>query len=171
MTENNGNSEDPLGEDAPSKTRRKKDMIALQDLGEHLTRLPPTQLEKLDLPADLQLAIAEFKRIPNRRGAKKRQLQFIGRLMRDVDPEPIRKVLDEEGQQVELQKRHFHHLEQLREQLLVEDQATLDVLIRDYPDLDIQYIRQLVRQAKKEAGANKPPAASRKLFAYLRQLT
>jgi ribosome-associated protein len=154
-----------------SKTRRKKDMHALQELGEKLTTLPPSLLAKCNLPPELQNAIDEYKRIPPRRGARKRQLQFIGRVMRDVDPEPIQQVLDEQGQQSELAKRHFHHLEILREQLLDGDQATLDALIRDYSDTDIQYMRALIRQAQKEKADNKAPSASRKLFAYLRELT
>lgn len=157
-------------DDAPSKTRIKKDMLALQDLGETLTTLPAGLLDKCRLPEDLLHAIAEYKRIPNKRGARKRQLQFIGRLMRDVDPEPIQRVLDEQGQQAELEKRRFHRLESLREELLAGDTETLDTLIQANPGMDIQYVRQLIRQASKEAAANKPPAASRKLFACLREL-
>ncbi len=162
---------DNLPEEPLSKTRRKKDMHALQDLGETLTTLPPALLDKCNLPAELLQAIAEYKRIPDRRGAKKRQLQFIGRVMRDIDAEPILQVLDEQGQQAELAKRRFQRLEEVREQLLAGDQGTLDELIRDYAGLDIQYARALIRQAQKELAEKKPPAASRKLFAYLREIT
>lgn len=162
---------DNLPEEPLSKTRRKKDMHALQDLGETLTTLPPALLDKCNLPAELLQAIAEYKRIPDRRGAKKRQLQFIGRVMRDIDAEPILQVLDEQGQQAELAKRRFQRLEEVREQLLAGDQGTLDELIRDYAGLDIQYARALIRQAQREQAENKPPAASRKLFAYLREIT
>ena len=162
---------DNLPEEPLSKTRRKKDMHALQDLGETLTTLPPALLDKCNLPAELLQAIAEYKRIPDRRGAKKRQLQFIGRVMRDIDAEPILQVLDEQGQQAELAKRRFQRLEEVREQLLAGDQGTLDELIRDYAGLDIQYARALIRQAQKEQAENKHPAASRKLFAYLREIT
>jgi ribosome-associated protein len=105
---------DNLPEEPLSKTRRKKDMHALQDLGETLTTLPPALLDKCNLPAELLQAIAEYKRIPDRRGAKKRQLQFIGRVMRDIDAEPILQVLDEQGQQAELAKRRFQRLEEVR---------------------------------------------------------
>jgi ribosome-associated protein len=162
---------DNLPEEPLSKTRRKKDMHALQDLGETLTTLPPALLDKCNLPAELLQAIAEYKRIPDRRGAKKRQLQFIGRVMRDIDAEPILQVLDEQGQQAELAKRRFQRLEEVREQLLAGDQGTLDELIRDYAGFDIQYARALIRQAQREQAENKPPAASRKLFAYLREIT
>jgi ribosome-associated protein len=162
---------DNLPEEPLSKTRRKKDMHALQDLGETLTTLPPALLDKCNLPAELLQAIAEYKRIPDRRGAKKRQLQFIGRVMRDIDAEPILQVLDEQGQQAELAKRRFQRLEEVREQLLAGDQGTLDELIRDYAGFDIQYARALIRQAQKEQAENNHPAASRKLFAYLREIT
>jgi ribosome-associated protein len=162
---------DNLPEEPLSKTRRKKDMHALQDLGETLTTLPPALLDKCNLPAELLQAIAEYKRIPDRRGAKKRQLQFIGRVMRDIDAEPILQVLDEQGQQAELAKRRFQRLEEVREQLLAGDQGTLDELIRDYAGFDNQYARALIRQAQREQAENKPPAASRKLFAYLREIT
>ena len=162
---------DNLPEEPFSKTRRKKNMHALQDLGETLTTLPPALLDKCNLPAELLQAIAEYKRIPDRRGAKKRQLQFIGRVMRDIDAEPILQVLDEQGQQAELAKRRFQRLEEVREQLLAGDQGTLDELIRDYAGFDIQYARALIRQAQREQAENKPPAASRKLFAYLREIT
>jgi len=153
-----------------SKTRVKKEMLALQDLGEKLTTLPASLLDKCQLSEELLRAINEYKRIPDKRGARKRQLQFIGRLMRDVDPGPIQQVLDEEGRQVEQEKRRFHRLEEIREQLLEGDLDVLDTLIRGNPGMDIQHVRQLIRQAGKETVENKPPAASRKLFAYLREL-
>ena len=158
-------------EEHVSKTQRKKEMLALQELGEKLTTLPANLLAKCQLPAELEQAIEEYKRIPEKRGARKRQLQYIGRVMRDIDPTPIQQVLDEQGQQAELAKRHFHRLETIRDQLIAGDQATLDEMIREYPDLEIQHLRQLIRQAGKEAANNKPPTAARKLFAYLRELT
>lgn len=157
-------------DEAVSKTRRKQEMHSLQDLGEQLTGLPKAMLDKCKLPEELLRAIAEYKRIPEKRGARKRQLQYIGRVMRDIDAEPIRKVLEAEGQGVELEKRRFKRLEEIRERLLAGDQAMLDEVIGKCAQLDIQYLRQLIRQAGKEAEENKPPAASRKLFAYLREV-
>lgn len=167
----NNDNPDNLPEEQPSKTRRKKNMHDLQDLGEKLTTLPPSLLEKCNLPPELQQAIDEYKRIPAKRGARKRQLQFIGRVMRDIDPRPILQVLDEQGQQAELEKRRFHRLEEIRDQLLTGDAAMLDELIRDHANLDIQYLRALIRQAQKERTEGKPPAAARKLFTYLREVT
>lgn len=157
-------------EQQKSKTQVKKEMHALQELGEKLTILPRSLLDKCQLPEELLQAIEEYKRLPNKHGALKRQLQFIGRIMRDVDPEPIYRVLDEEGKQAELERRRFHRLETIREQLLAGDTDILEALISNNPGMDIQGIRQLIRQAGKETAEGKPPAASRKLFAALRQL-
>jgi ribosome-associated protein len=170
MNPNENNTDFVDGEDTESKTKRKKEMLALQVLGEHLASLHINQLEKCQLPSVLGNAIDEYKRIPNRRGAKKRQLQFIGKLMRDVDVEPIQRVLDEESQQMELDKRRFQRLETIRDQLLAGDQSSLNELISKCPDLDIQYLRQLIRQSTKETKEGKPPAASRKIFTFLREL-
>ena len=170
MNQNENDTDFVDGDEAASKTQRKKEMLALQVLGEHLANLHVNQLEKCQLPSVLEHAIDEYKRIPNRRGAKKRQLQFIGKLMRDIDVEPIQRVLDEEGQQVVLDKRRFQRLETLRDQLLTGDQKCLNELINTCPDLDIQYLRQLIRQSAKETHEGKPPMASRKLFTFLKEL-
>ena len=154
-----------------SKTQRKKEMLALQELGETLTTLSPALLAKCNLSNELLHALAEYKRIPDKRGARKRQMQFLGRLKRDIDAEPIRRVLAEQGQQTELQKRRFHRLEIMRDRLIDGDQTALDELIAQYDMLDIQYVRQLLRNASQEASNNKPPAAARKLFVYLRELS
>lgn len=156
--------------EAKSKSQLKREMLELQDLGEELTRLPQALMDKCSLPEELLHAIEEYKRLPNKRGARKRQLQFIGKRMRNVDVEAIRQVLEEQGQNVALEKRRFHNLELLRDQLVSGDRETLDTLIKRHADLDIQLVRQLIRQAGKEAQTGKPPAASRKLFGLLREL-
>ena len=153
-----------------SKTQLKKEMLDRQALGETLTELPLSLLDKCNLPDELAAAIHEFKRIPEKRGARKRQLQFIGKLMRKVDVEPIQKVLDEQGQVAELEKRRFHTLEKTRDCLVQGDKDVFEDLISRHPGIDIQHLRQLIRQAAKEADQGKPPAASRKLFTFLREL-
>ncbi|MDA9909327.1 DUF615 domain-containing protein [Gammaproteobacteria bacterium] len=170
MIEQNADELDPALEEEISKTRRKKEMLALQDLGKKLTQIPNNLLEKCKLTETLLQAINEYKRLPNKHGARKRQLQFIGKVMRNVDVQWIKSVLDEDGQQAMMEKSRFQRLEKIREQLLSDDQSALDELIKQCPELDIQHIRQLIRQASKEIQENKPPAASRKLFAYLREL-
>jgi len=154
-----------------SKTQLKKEMLDRQNLGETLTRLPKNLLEKCQLPEELQHAISEYKRIPEKRGARKRQLQFIGKLMRDIDISLIMQVLEEQGQAARLTERRFHELERIRDSLVQGDLTVLDELIKNYPELDIQHVRQLMRQADREAQQDKPPSASRKLFAFLRELS
>lgn len=154
-----------------SKTQRKREMHALQALGEQLLEFSEQQLAQCQLSEELHQALAEYKRLPNAHGARRRQLQYIGKLMRKVDPAPIEAVLEQQRQQSTRDIRRFHQLEATRDRLLEGDDTTLARLIADYPDLDIQHLRQLIRQAKKQADTGKPPAASRKLFKYLNELS
>ena len=122
------------------------------------------------MPAELSAAVQEYKRLPNKHEARRRQLQFIGKLMRRVDTELIEKVLEQDQQSANLNKRFFKQLEELREALLSGSEETLQTLILEQADLDIQYLRQLIRQAQKEQAQNKAPSAGKKLFQYLREL-
>ena len=90
--------------------------------------------------------------------------------MRSVDTDLIEKVLEQDQQSANLNKRFFKQMEELREKLLAGSEETLQSLITEHPDLDIQYLRQLIRQAQKEQVQNKAPSSSRKLFQYLREL-
>ena len=157
-------------EESLSKSQRKRDMLALQALGKKLTEINRQLLSKCQLPAELQLAIEEFKRLPNKHEARRRQLQFIGKLMRTTDIAQIESVLNTDQQQANLNKRFFKELENLREQLLAGSEEALQMLIRDHPDIEIQHLRQLIRQAQKEQSQNKDPATSKKLFQYLRAI-
>ena len=157
-------------EESLSKSQRKRDMLALQALGKKLTEINRQLLSKCQLPAELQLAIEEFKRLPNKHEARRRQLQFIGKLMRNTDIAQIESVLNTDQQQAHLNKRFFKELENLREQLLAGSEEALQMLIRDHPDIEIQHLRQLIRQAQKEQSQNKDPATSKKLFQYLRAI-
>lgn len=154
-----------------SKSQRKRDMLALQDLGRELTEAPVSLLAQIQLPENLAQAIAEYKRLPNKHEARRRQLQFIGKLMRDVDTTEIRTLLEKDRQQANVDKRKHQELEKLRDSLLQEDVAAMTLLLERLPQVEIQHVRQLIRQARKEQEANKPPAASRKLFRYLRDLS
>tara|TARA_R110000772_G_scaffold15324_9_gene44654 strand:+ start:297 stop:815 length:519 start_codon:yes stop_codon:yes gene_type:complete len=166
----NNQNFDSETEETISKSQRKRDMIALQALGKKLTEINKQLLLKCQLPADLQSAIEEFKRLPNSHEARRRQLQFIGKLMRNIDVTQIESVLNTDLHQVNLNKRFFKLLENLREELLAGSDAALQKLIQDHPELDIQYLRQLIRQAQKEQELKKDSAASKKLFQYLREL-
>ncbi len=151
-----------------SKTQRKAEMDALQDLGVKLTKLPGDKLAKLELPERLLDAVKEARRITSN-GALRRQHQYIGSLMREVDTAPIIEQFQRwEGKNAE-ENAHFHQLERLRSRLL-EDEDSLAEFMRDHPHADSQQIRTLIRNHKREMLANKPPKSSRELFKLLREI-
>lgn len=156
-------------EDRVSKTRRKKEMLHLQDLGAELTSLSPERLKKMDLPEALLTAVLDWQRIA-KHGAKRRQMQYIGRLMRDIDHEPIAEQLAALRGESDTAKAEFHALERWRERLLESDDAVTQWLL-EYPDTDAQHMRQLIRNARKEGELGKPPKSSRELFRLLRELS
>lgn len=153
-----------------SKSQRKREMLALQDLGKELTEINDKLLSLCQLPDELLNAIQEYKRLPNKHEARRRQMQFIGKLMRKIDTELIEKVLRQDQQQANLDKRLFKQLEILRANLLSGSEETLQELILDHPDIDIQHLRQLIRQTQKEQDKNISSNAGKKLFHYLREL-
>lgn len=151
-----------------SKTRRKQEMHELQALGAALVELPEAQLRSLELDASLRQAVLEAKRISSHE-ARRRQLQYIGRLMRDVDPAPIRARLEElEGSSAEATARH-RRLEQLRERLLDDDSALTD-FVASHPGADAGRLRTLIRNARRERKEDRPPRAFRELFRELKSL-
>ncbi|HJT51179.1 MAG TPA: ribosome biogenesis factor YjgA [Nitrosospira sp.] len=152
----------------PSKTRRKKEMHALQEMGEQLVQLDLKRLTELGLPDTLMDAILEARQI-RAHGALRRQMQFIGKLMRNIDAEPIRKQLDLlESLSVD-QTARLHLLERWRERLLTDERA-IGELGQQYPDADLQHLRTLARNALKERVANKPPKSFRALFQALQKI-
>lgn len=153
----------------PSKSQRKRDSTALQELGEQLTKATAGVLAKCALPERLQLAINEFQRLPNKHGAERRQLQFIGKLMRELDETTIDRIHHQLNLNVELEKRRFHRLEDLRDQLLTGDAGTLADTLKQHPALEPKALSQLVRQARKEQEQSESPPTARKLFRYLRE--
>ena len=163
--------EDDGQDDVVSKSQIKREMLALQDLGRELLEADRKLLEKCALPDKVTAAIEEYRRLPNAHGARKRQIQYIGKLMRDIDISAIEDALHKSKQNAAIENRRFQQLEVLRDQLLAGNEDSLNQLILDYPDLEIQHLRQLIRQSQKEQLAGKPLASSRKLFRYLRELT
>ncbi len=154
-----------------SRSQKKREVEALQVLGERLVELKPGQLDKLPIDETLRIAIDLAKTLPHR-GALRRQMQYIGKLMRFEDGEAITEAIDRFDVTKEAHNKVFHKLEKWRDRLIANDKdsSMLDVIISEYPHTDIQHLRQLVRNAQKEASLNKPPAAARKLFKYLREL-
>ena len=160
-----GNEEDWEGR--PSKSERKREMLALQKLGESLLALAPEQLGRLDLPEDLAEAVRFYHTLRDKE-AKRRQQQFIGTVMRRIDPEPLRQAMDELDQLRYRQAEEFHQLEQWRDALMAGDRGLLAELV-DRFGLDPQQVGRLARQAAAEKTAGKPSKNGRALFRLLRQ--
>ena len=152
-----------------SRAELKRDMQELKDMGERLMEMKPSLLDKLPLGDRLRAALDESKRIKSH-NARKRHLGFIGKLMQDEDLEPVKELLSRLDATSEAFNRRFHQLERWRDRLVSGDNKVLTEYLEQYPEADHQHIRQLVRNAKKEAEQNKAPAAARKLFKYLREV-
>ncbi len=151
-----------------SKTEMKNDMEALQKLGEELVMLKPTALEKFPLPDDLRIAITDAQRFKNE--ARRRQLQYIGKLMRNIDPEPIQTALDKFRNKHSQATAELHKLEQLRDKLVEQGDAVINEILEIYPTADRQQLRQLYLKANREKKANKSPKAYREIFQLLKEL-
>ncbi len=152
-----------------SKTQRKRAMQALQDLGEELVALSPDKLAGLELPTRLLDAVLEAKRI-SRFGALRRQMQYVGRLMRDADPDAIRSQLDVWKGTSVAETARLHSLERWRARL-ISDELALGELLEQFPHADAQRLRALIRNVKREAEAKKPPRSFRELFHELREIS
>jgi len=160
--------DDDLEELPPSKTKIKKQMLDLQSLGKTLTGLPNEKLRELDLPENLLVALTEYKRM-TKFGALNRQLQYIGRLMRDVEPAPILSKLEAWNGTSRQHTAWLHQVEQWRDRLLEEGDA-LTELLAAYPQADAQHLRTLIRNAQKEKELMKPPKSYREIFQALRDI-
>ncbi len=152
----------------PSKTKIKKQMHELRDLGKELTELSKDQLAQLDIPDGLRDAVREMKNI-NKFGAQRRQIQYIGKLMREVDPAPIIARLDGWKGKSQPHIAYAHTLERWRERLLESDQALTDLLAA-HPGCDVQRLRALIRNTHKEKAANRPPRSFREIYQALREI-
>ena len=154
--------------DKPSKTQRKKAVHELQDLGEELVGLSGDRLASLDLPERLLDAVMEARRITSHE-ARRRQLQYIGKIMRAVDAQPIRASLD--GWRAQSGRGVAEHklVEAWRDRLLTDDAALME-LAAEYPAADVTNLRSLVQAAARERAAGQPPRSYRALFQALRAL-
>lgn len=164
--ENNGVSDE---EEYISKTQRKKIMDDLKAMGKTLVELNNKDLAKIPMPEDLADAVNQARKMQSN-NAKRRQLQFIGKIIRKIDYEPIEKALDKINQRRNNSTQHFKKLEQLRDHLIAEGQNAIEEVMQTYPGADRQMLRQYVRKAQQELSQEKPPAAARKIFRYLREL-
>jgi ribosome-associated protein len=153
-----------------SKSQVKREMLALQSLGEQLVVLSPDQIKKIEMPQDLREAVL-FARTLKKSEPWRRQMQYIGTLMRDADPEPIRKALDEINRGRGHDAQLFRELEQWRNGLIDGNDEFLGNIVNHFPDADRKRLRRFALDARKEREENKPPKASRALFRYLRELS
>ena len=160
--------EEDFEEEHVSKSQRKRDMHALQDLGSALVKLSNQQLAQLNLPEDLAAAVAECKRL-KKHEAIRRQMQYIGKLMRHVDPEPIQAQMAAWRGDSDAETAKLHQLERWRDRLLADDDA-LTKFATEHPGIDTQTLRNLIRNARKEAQLAKPPRNARALFRTLREI-
>jgi ribosome-associated protein len=149
-----------------SRTKKKQQVEELQKLGAALVDLPAVQLDALGLPALLLAAVREAQRITSH-GARRRQMQYIGKLMRKVDPEPVRAALAMIAGQSALARAQQRRLEGWRERLIGDDLA-LTAFAGEHPGADLQELRTLIRNARKEIAEGRPPRAQRELFRLLR---
>lgn len=152
-----------------SKTKLKAEADALQEIGVKLVALPASKLAQLDLPERLIDAVNESKRI-TANGAIRRQKQYIGSLMRDIDVAPIVEQMQRWEGKNTAENAYFHQLENWRARLIADENA-LSEFIGIYPNVDSQQIRTLIRNARRESTLNKPPKSSRELFKLLREMT
>lgn len=157
----------------PSRSQKKRDSSALQVLGGKLADLPDSALRRLALPPRLDEAIREYKKL-TRHEARRRQLQFIGALMRETDTDPLARAVEDMEAGNRTQAREFHAVEALRAALLAGDESGLEEMLAAAADEDRaelrSRIRTLARNARAEADKNKPPRSSRALFRLLRDL-
>jgi ribosome-associated protein len=152
----------PAADVPPSKTRRKQAMHELQDLGEALVALDPPRLAALGLPERLAEAIALARRITKHEG-RRRQMQFIGRLMRDVDAEPIRAALASIAAVSHEDRARFAAAEAWRDRLLAEEAARTE-FVALHPDVDGEDLARMIRDARAERTDGRPPHRYRALF-------
>jgi len=151
----------------PSKTRLKAEADAAQEIGRQLVALPKERLKKLQLEEALLDAIAEAKRI-TANGAIRRQMQYIGRLMRDTDLAPIVEQLQKWDGKHQEENARFHQMERWRMRML-EDVKAIELFIVEFPHTPVQQMRTLIRNAQKEHATGKPPKSSRELFKIIRE--
>jgi ribosome-associated protein len=156
-------------DEGPSRTQLKIESDALQKLGEELLELPDSRLDAIGMDDNLRQALRAAKKI-TAHGGRKRQLQYIGKLMRQVDAEPLREAVAAFKLGHAVDQLRLHKLEALRDELVAGDER-LQTYISEHPGVDVQQLRSLVRAARKDA-ADKPETRSgrgfRELFQFLK---
>jgi ribosome-associated protein len=168
-TESEVNESGQTEEERRSKSARKREAASLQELGVKLSALPDQEIKALDLPDNLFVALRDLRRLPSH-GAQVRQRQYIGKLMRNIDPEPVLAKLAERKQRHDVEIRYFQQIERWRDRLLSEPQAAVAELLQEYPQADRSTLLKLLDKAERERVEQRSPVGARELFAFLRQL-
>ena len=156
-------------EEGKSKSQIKREMHELQKLGEELVALSAAARAKIPLDDELQDALQLADKLGNKREALRRHIQFIGRLMRTRDLEPIEQALALLRNTNQAATRQFHKVENWRDKLIADSEAVTE-FIAAYPQVDVQQLRQLIRNAKKEQEKQQPPKYYRELFQLIKPL-
>lgn len=151
-----------------SKSEIKRDAEHLKKLGSQLIELNAANLAKMPLDDTLREAVELAQKL--RLEARRRQIQYIGKLLRKQDPAPIQEALDKVQNRHNQQLALLHKLELCRDQLIAQGDPAIDALLAEYSTLDRQYLRNLVRAAQKEKEANKPPKHYREIYQYLKSV-
>ena len=151
-----------------SKSEIKRDAEDLKQLGEKLVNLTKANLTKVPLVDSLKDAIELAQRL--QKEARRRQLQYIGKLLRSIDAEPIREALEKIENKHNQQQAMLHKLEILRDELVAKGDVALTDLLNEHPSADRQHLRNLIRAAQKEKEQNKPSKAYREIYQILKTL-
>ena len=154
--------------DGPSKSQIKRDAEALKDIGALLVKLPAAQFKRIELPEELREAVAACRKI-TQNGALRRQKQYIGKLMRSIDPAPIQAQLDVFNGVSAAENAKQHQAEIWRDKLIADNEA-LTLFLNAHPETDATHLRQLIRNARDEAARSKPPKAFREIFRVVREV-
>ena len=162
-------SNDDAFESERSKSQRKREATALQDLGEALIKLDAAQLARMPVPDAVREAVEAARRIQSRSAAR-RQRQYIGKLMRGIDPDVVAAALDALRGQTTADAARFHQVERWRDRLIEGGDAALGELLQAYPGADKGHVRRLVRGAMRERDTGGAPISFRALFRYLRSI-
>lgn len=165
-------TDNPDHDYGPTRTQQRRDALAVLALATQLVELPPSKLARANLPEDVLREVENTRRI-TAHIARKRQLGFLAKVMRRHEDDAfdgVRTLLGENREQLRKETAAMHRLEALRERLLGDDNA-LQEFIDQYPDIDRQHLRSLIRQARLERDGNKPPRAYREIFQLLKEVT
>jgi ribosome-associated protein len=151
----------------PSKTQRKKDSHALQQLGAELVRLRRDQLQRIDLPDAVRDAV-EFTHRVTAHEARRRHLQYLGKLMRRLDARELREAIARVTGESRAAVSLMHQAERWRDRLLDDDAALTD-FVAEHPAADVQWLRTTIRAARREHAMERPPRHARELYRWLHE--